>query len=119
MSINDSADGQDIFNFFTDLEKQFIGLCAFFVSRGANYENFSPQSRDYILKHIEAIQLIVLWVQDPAAECGVEDTAIFAFVIGLGQASINRNNKNHIKLHTDEQQRTTISYDGERRKIHR
>ena len=114
----DSADGISISEFFTNLEKQFIGLCAFFVSRGPNYENFSPQSQEYILKNVEPIQHIALWVQDPEAVCEVEDTELFAFVIALARESIKRNTSNQILLHTDENNETTIRYNGASRQIH-
>ena len=115
----DSADGEHISKYFTSLEKQLIGLCAFFATRGENFGNFSKQSQTYILQHLETLQRIVRWLHDPSAECDIDQTAFFAFVVGLAEQSILRNTKNHIQLHTDDQQQTTIAWHGDRRQIHR
>ena len=115
----DSAEGEHIQTFFTNLQKQFIGVCAFFATRSENFGNFSDQSKTYILENIEALQRIVWWVHDPTLECDIDRTALFAFVVGLAEQSVLRNIKNRIQLHTDDQQQTTVAWHGDRRRIHR
>ena len=115
----DSAEGVHIHSFFTNLQKQFIGVCALFATRGENFENFSEQSKRYILENLEALQRIILWIHNPSIDIELERTSLVAFCIGLAEQSVLRNLRNRIQLHIGEDRQATIGWHGERRQIQR
>ena len=112
----DSRKSVPIQDFFTNLEKQFIGACAFFVTRTENFERLRSKSRDFILDNLEGLTALISWLQDPEVETQAGETRLAGFAVETAKASVQRNLSNKISLRF-QKEKLRIRYDGERRQV--
>ena len=82
--------------FFTNLQKQFIGACALFVTRSENFARFGAKSQEFILDNFDGLTHLTSWLRDPEADCKADDSKLAAFVLATAQSSAERNIKNTI-----------------------
>ena len=119
MSLAGSLPPPAISFFFEDLEKQFIGACAFFVTRNENFICLAEESQVYITDNYTDIVRLSQWVQDASIDIGPGFTEVAAFVVGTAKSAFDRNLTNHINLRLVAPEVLLIEYNGKRRQIHR